>query len=981
MQSYEYIRISPLDSTGGPITLYVDVDGTTYSDVIPETLNSFPVYYYADLGDTSTTQFKILKVSDLTISGSTQPDWSNRKIVAKLDVATGVNATLQAYDIEWAPVYNETGDTIIGYQGTLVESIDTYDYALGGVTEIGAGIRGTIDASPDSVRKLTLKGLTYPSLKVSGAPIYLEGDNNLIAQIGAPLTVEGGILSLNSEDGNDTLTLSTNWNTTDDTPALKTDYIGLNNVKTLILMSKPGVTTALKGLNGPECNVRYRDTILSDTLPSYGQGWLQDVGNTASYSFTQQTLDTSPDGAYVKYYSTTTDAKAYPASLNYDKGTETGTTLTFLTEPAVSGKIHLFDMPATGNEDSTGWIKLISPNGEESELQLNTDYTWQEFANQVTLTTTFLNGLEIGDYILHVYFYDENISDATDYTHDIPLTISDTEITTGGLILSPSGDINLGRGRSITFTAAPTGTVPAAYAWKVNDMIVPGANGLTYTLQIPSDEDIGEVYDVTAISYADADKTVELASAFAHVTVTESATAIEITCEGETPSGDGSYTLYHNTLDGTNKTWNFHALVTLDNDSTSNDVTWSLWGARKQNTDIDPVTGALTIDSDEIGTDGSLKLTATYTNPDNTTFKKIITIHLSTDAHVSYDNTGAENGSISGAVYGVSQTDIPAEGMWVPENNLVVVTAEPETEFIVRTWFVNGESVMDNPNYTIDAENHTLSFTTEKMAHYLITANYINSSSYTITYAAGENGALTAECGNVTLPSGDRVEKGSEVVLTAAPDENFCVDHWTVNGETYELAPGITYTAETLTLTDVSEDYDITVSFVGVELEIKFMAAPTEGGAPRGSLSLMVNGDIIPVTGTVNGDHSVSYTYTVQAMDDVVVFASPEAGYFVDSWSALNSSGIYETIPGSERKTTYTAEDITSEFDIKVDFKRIPIHPVTVSVNSYQNGTGKVISGFVEVPMSQTHVFNVPQHDNITLLAVPIPAAISITGW
>ena len=60
-------------------------------------------------------------------------------------------------------------------------------------------------------------------------------------------------------------------------------------------------------------------------------------------------------------------------------------------------------------------------------------------------------------------------------------------------------------------------------------------------------------------------------------------------------------------------------------------------------------------------------------------------------------------------------------------------------------------------------------------------------------------------------------------------------------------------------------------------------------------------------------------------MDDVVVFASPEAGYFVDSWSALNSSGIYETIPEA-KETTYTAEDITSEFDIKVDFKRIPIH-------------------------------------------------------
>ncbi|MGI6743414.1 MAG: S-layer homology domain-containing protein [Eubacteriales bacterium] len=971
MQGYQYIRISPLDSTGGDITLYVDVDGTTYSDVIPETVSGM-TYYYADLDGTSSPhELKLIEpgeLADATLHPA-QPNW---KVVAELmTVNASVMPTLQAYEITWTPVY-DPDDNLIGYSGALSESNATYDYALSGLMEIDLTTRGRIDASPSSVESLTLKGLTYSSLKVSDAPIYLEGDNNLLSQIGDPLTVDGGILNLYSEDGNDTLTLSTNWNTSYGDNALKADTINLHNVKSLILMSKPsGDAKALTGFSGTDINVRYYDDILSNTSPSYGQGWLQDVGNTASYSFTQQTLDTSPDGAYVKYYSTTTDAKADPASLNYDKGTETGTIETAIAEPAVSGKIHLFDMPATGIEDSTGWIELIPPNGDKTRLEPNNDYTWNGTTNYLTLTTTFLNGLEIGDYILHVYFYDESTSDATHYTHDIPLTISDTEITTGGLILTPSGDINLGRGRSITFTAAPTGTVPAAYAWKVNGVIVPGANGLTYTLQIPSDEDIGEVYDVTAISYSDADKTVELASAFAHVIVTESATAIEITCEGETPSGDGSYTLYHNTLDGTNKTWNFHALVTLDNDSTSNDVTWSLWGARKQNTDIDPVTGALTIDSDEIGTDGSLKLTATYTNPDNTTFKKIITIHLSTDAHVSYDNTGAENGSISGAVYGVSQTAIPAEGMWVPENNLVVVTAEPEPEFIVRTWFVNGESVMDNPDYTIDAENHTLSFTTEKMAHYLITANYINSSSYTITYAAGENGALTAECGNVTLPSGDRVEKGSEVVLTAAPDANFCVDHWTVNGETYELAPGIPYTEKTLTLTDVSEDYDITVSFVGVELEIKFMAAPTEGGAPRGSLSLMVNGDIIPVTGTVNGDHSVSYAYTVQAMDDVVVFASPEAGYFVDSWSAKNNSPIYETIPGSERKTTYTAEDITSEFDIKVDFKQIPTHPVTVSVNSYQNGTGKVKSGFVEVPMSQTHVFNVPQHDNITLLAVP----------
>ena len=112
-------------------------------------------------------------------------------------------------------------------------------------------------------------------------------------------------------------------------------------------------------------------------------------------------------------------------------------------------------------------------------------------------------------------------------------------------------------------------------------------------------------------------------------------------------------------------------------------------------------------------------------------------------------------------------------------------------------------------------------------------------------------------------------------------------------------------------------------------------------------------------------------------MDDIVVFANPDIGY-IDSWYK-NSLGNYVVIEGSERKTTYTADDITSAFDIKVDFKAIPTHQVTVYTNSYQNGSGKVQSGFIEVPMSDSRVFTVPQHDNLTLLARPTPAAISMT--
>ncbi len=989
---YNYVRISPLAKKvdDNDIQLFVQTDeDTVYSDDLPFAAGTDNTYFYVDLDQqpgSSSGDFKELNSDDL-YHRETKPNW---QIIAVANTSADGTPTakLEAHDIIWleATWFEIEGQEQVektGYNGTIVSSGAQFDYTVSGLMDIDASTKGLIEATSSNVASLTLKSLTYPSLKIHNVPLYLEGDNYLLNHSGTALTAvigtQGNQVEIHSEDGNGTLTAITGSNN----PALIAHSVELFNVKALTLFTEGG-QSALGGVQGGDyCSIMYSDSILAERRCAYGEGWLVDTGETAASA---ETLLVKPPeyapsnyGSYIKVYSITSDGYSEPLSLTYDKGSGVDFVIVYPHRlPAVSGQLHIFDpyKPEEG-DINYGFLKLIDSKGNDRELILgeDQDYHWipptgQAFSNSIRLYPRLLDTLELGDYTLRVFCYDEDKSDNTFYSFDIPLKITSVETTTGDLILSPEGHINSSRGRSITFTATPTGPVPAAYEWKLGGEIIQNATGRTYTLEIPSDANLGDQYNITVTSYSDSGKTNELASAFAYVKVTPSATDIEITCEGETPSGDGSYTLYHNTLDGTDKTWNFNALVTLDDANTSTDVTWSLWGASKRDTNLTSE-GALTIDSNEFGTGGILKLTATYINVDNTTFEKTITIHLSTDAHVSYDNTGAENGNISGAVYGVSQTAIPAEGLWVPENNLVVVTAEPEPEFIVRTWFVNGESVMDNPDYTIDAENHTLSFTTEKMAHYVITANYINSSSYIITYAAGENGVLTAGCDNVTLPSGDRVEKGSEVVLTATPDANFRVDYWTVNGEIYELPLGIPYTAETLTLTDVSEDYDITVSFVGVDLVIKFMAAPTDSGAPKGTLSLMVNGENVPVIGTPNSDQSVSYSATVKAMDDIVVFANPDIGYIVDSWYAKNSLGNYVVIEGSERKTTYTADDITSAFDIKVDFKAIPTHQVTVYTNSYQNGSGKVQSGFIEVPMSDSRVFTVPQHDNLTLLALP----------
>src|SRR5699024_4668777 len=126
--------------------------------------------------------------------------------------------------------------------------------------------------------------------------------------------------------------------------------------------------------------------------------------------------------------------------------------------------------------------------------------------------------------------------------------------------------------------------------------------------------------------------------------------------------------------------------------------------------------------------------------------------------------------------------------------------------------------------------------------------------------------SLTAQSGGETLASGDTVIKGSDVTFTATPDTHCTVAKWIVDGQDYTNADGSIYTDNTLTLSNIEADRNVKVEFVGEDIEIKF-AAEDENG----SVTLLVNGQKVNATSP----------YTVHAMDDVVILASPAAGYLV----------------------------------------------------------------------------------------------------
>lgn len=961
-----YVRVSPVDlKNDDGITLKVEgyneqVGGyVTYETKLQDTYDVDTYFYISSdaHADGQTGKYSILSLPSSEFekddyNAEKAKSFRNETIIAEY---TDGSIHLEPHKLL---VYEQEGQENVEPEKKRyvlsigsIQMTDSYDYTLTGSYSIPTSQSddwNIIYAGNEGVGTLTLDNLTYMSLEVNDNPIYLIGDNYLVSAASTPLFMGLDLntrqnlndpiktynsLNLYSTDGTGTLTLSTQIERgrRADACTLDIETINLHGVQALTLYGmSPTNTETICTLYC--AGINYYDSVMSGRKLSYGNGWLEEVGDGSASSETMVALETFVSEYYVKFYAANTDAYVRPEHLVWDQSSKETKLTAAVQETILLGKVHVFD-PTDGN-------CRIEMTGEETKTLAAEDYSFAD--GTLALTADFLNALALGEYTLTMYFKDEDLTDATVYTLELPLTVKDSAKFEGELMITPDRVIST-RNAAIDLAAEFTGTTPKVYEWSLDGAsdseTVLRENGSSAILQIGPKEEVGKTITVKAVSYQDAAGKIVLGTAMAQIQIIPTVLGINISCVGETDSGDGSYMLFHNTLDGSTKYWDFNAEVLLDNGTSADDVEWTLWGNVLRSTYVD-ADGILTISPNEIGRDGRMTLTAAYTNADGTVTKKTVTIYLSTDAVVGYDPADIGLGTICSAVYGEAQMPIEADGTLIPEGETVTLTAQPTQTSVVSDWLVNGVSVMNNSHYTVNAEENTLTFTAAKMGRYSIAAAFEDLDGSTITFRAGENGRICALYGSERIESGSFIRKGEEVVLTAEPDALYEIEGWTVNGETYDGGTSITIKVE--------EDTEVGVTFRTVE---RILSVEAGNG---GSVVVLINGS--------KADRAPSYT--IRSTDVATVLAVPDDGMEFASWCM---SGEEVSEDGS---ICSIAQGTNKNLDIKAAFRAKTQYEVSVSSNSYQNGTGRIVGDILTDAYSMTKV-KLEEGSSLTLTAVP----------
>ncbi|MDR1588765.1 MAG: S-layer homology domain-containing protein [Oscillospiraceae bacterium] len=197
--------------------------------------------------------------------------------------------------------------------------------------------------------------------------------------------------------------------------------------------------------------------------------------------------------------------------------------------------------------------------------------------------------------------------------------------------------------------------------------------------------------------------------------------------------------------------------------------------------------------------------------------------------------------------------------------------------------------MLKSANFTVANRN--------KQALYSITLTegtyQLLSLAYAITYYTtgepfdGAYGTLSATMtpdGDVTtdLASGEAADQYSTVVITAAPKTGYAVDTWMLDGtNAIYWTGGGSYSLSsdklTFTMKNVFGSHIVTVSFKQVTRELRYGAAPAEGG-------------------TVTVSPSVSSGASVTANVPLTFTATPKVGWDFDSWNVTGATGGTEIV-------------------------------------------------------------------------------------
>lgn len=262
-----------------------------------------------------------------------------------------------------------------------------------------------------------------------------------------------------------------------------------------------------------------------------------------------------------------------------------------------------------------------------------------------------------------------------------------------------------------------------------------------------------------------------------------------------------------------------------------------------------------------------------------------------------------------------------SNGDHIPNGTQLLVTLTPEKGYVVDADAL-GTSVEteytdeDKSGNTTDTKSYKVE---NVIANVTVKGAFKALRTHKVTYepviASGEsaNGTLTAKADRKQmdiykidkLTTGEKVYEGSTLTFTAAPDQDYSVQEWCVNGKVLK-EDGIKVTDSVLTISNISEAYTVTVQF-------------KKSGSDT-TITAGENGKIVSaVAGKVDQIANIESGFVLASGATVDITAQPDTGYKVGCWKVNG-----KVVDGQTGNTyTYTADEKGTGAAITVQFVQI----------------------------------------------------------
>lgn len=288
--------------------------------------------------------------------------------------------------------------------------------------------------------------------------------------------------------------------------------------------------------------------------------------------------------------------------------------------------------------------------------------------------------------------------------------------------------------------------------------------------------------------------------------------------------------------------------------------------------------------------------------------------------------SGISNGTLTVIYKDAANKDISvSNGDHVPNGTQLLVTLTPEKGYVVDEDAL-GASVEteytdeDKSGNTTDTKSYKVE---NVIANVTVKGAFKALGTHKVTYesviASGEsaNGTLTAKADRKQmdiykidkLTTGEKVYEGSTLTFTAAPDQDYSVQEWRVNGKVLKedgIEDGIKVTDSVLTISNISEAYTVTVQF-------------KKSGSDT-TITAGENGKIVSaVAGKVDQIANIESGFVLASGATVDITAQPDTGYKVGCWKVNG-----KVVDGQTGNTyTYTADEKGTGAAITVQFVQI----------------------------------------------------------